>query len=260
VRYALPHPSYQRPTIQEALCEIHFTRAAQSKWSPNRPSDILNLLKDTYPDFETQTEPTFQVSIGPEGALLPVAGPPRFKLKFARGDSPFILQLTEGNFTINTLTPYPGWARLRAEFERVWPLLAGIILPASVTRIGLRYINRIVRKGASEVPGYWLKASDHIPMALLTSNPKYLVRLELRPTHTDRTLVTISHDQTNPVEPFGSLMFDIDRISETPLAPEIGVLSTIIESLHEDIWKIFVDAKNERLESLLKGEARESAA
>jgi uncharacterized protein (TIGR04255 family) len=221
---------------------------------------LIELLKDTYPDFETQTEQTFQVAISAEGTLLPVPSSPRLKLKFSKREGPFLLQVAEDTFTINALRPYPGWERLRSEFELVWPVMREVIKPASANRIGMRYINRIIRQTASETPGFWLRESDYIPNVLLTSGPNFLVRLEIRRDSTNRVIVTISHDKTISSEPFGSLIFDIDRISETPLATEIEVISTGIEALHEDIWDIFSKAKNERLESLLKGAAHESAA
>jgi len=118
----------------------------------------------------------------------------------------------------------------------------------------MRYINRIQRQAAHETPGVWLKSGKYIPKALLDSGPNYLERLELRQDDLNRLLLTIAHDKTIQTEPFGSMILDIDRISERPISTDPDAVAGTVTKLHEEIWKVFKETKSERLEQLLRGE------
>jgi hypothetical protein len=53
--------------------------------------------------------------------------------------------------------------------------------------------------------------------------------------------------------PFGALLFDIDRVLDAELNVDNETLDAAVEQLHEDVWKVFLDAKNENYDLLLKG-------
>jgi uncharacterized protein (TIGR04255 family) len=226
----VPHPSYSNPTIQEALCELHFASEQDAGWSPNKPAPLIDRLRDSYQDFETITEAGYQIVISPDGGLMPMPLQPKLKLKFSRREQPFLLHFLQGQFVINVLRPYPGWGALRSELLRVWPIAREILRPAAVTRIGMRYINRIPLRTRTETPGTWLKHSQYVPRALLDSGPDFLARLELRKDGTNRLVTTIAHDKTAPAEPFGSLILDIDRISENRLDTDNDTIGQSVDT------------------------------
>ena len=256
----MPHPSYPNPTIQEALCEIHFAGENETAWLPSKPAPLIDRLRDSYQDFETITEPGYQIAISPDGSLTPTPLQPRLKLKFSMRERPFLLHFTQDQFVINVLRPYPGWSALRSELLRVWPIAKEILRPVAVTRIGMRYINRIPLRTRTEAPGTWLKDSQYVPRALLKSGPGFLARLELQKDGSNRLITTVAHDRTAPVEPFGSLILDIDRISLDRVEIDNDTIGRSIDALHEDIWQVFEETKSDQLEKLLRGEKHESAA
>ena len=59
---------------------------------------------------------------------------------------------------------------------------------------------------------------------------------------------------------FGSLISDIDRISESCLDTDDDTIDRSVVALHEDIWKVFEETKNDQLDALLRGEKHELAA
>lgn len=248
-----PHPTYPKPTIQEAVCEFQFVVDEASSWSPNKPGILLNKLGANYSDFETISEQGVQIVIGKDGPV-PQLLVPKLKLKFKHASLPIIVQASQNSFSINALHPYQGWIALRDEIFRVWPDLINVIRPAKISRVGMRYINRISRRQRDEMPGYWFKESKHIPSIFLSSGPNFLSRLEHRLSPVSRLIVTIAHDESSPTEHFGSILFDIDRIEEGDLVTDEAGVRTLIERLHEDIWKVFESSKGENLERLLTGE------
>lgn len=244
----MPHPSYPNPTIQEAICEIHFPVASDVAWSPAKPTPLLERLRDQYPELETVTEQGLAFAIGPTGPV-PQFSSPQLKLKFQHRTAPLAIQIWQNKFTINAVRPYMGWTQLKAELLRVWPLVSEVIAPTSITRLGMRYINRINRLSATESPGHWILENDVVPKAVLTSGPSFLSRLEKRLDRHNRLIVTLAHDTSVAAEPFGSLIFDIDRIREQEIAAaDVG---SKVEEMHEDIWTIFANAKSPALERLL---------
>lgn len=88
----------------------------------------------------------------------------------------------------------------------------------------------------------------------MDSGPNFLSRMEKRIDGSNRLIVTLAHDISNPAEPFGSIIFDIDRIVEKQMMAETHTIDEELELLHEDIWNVFESSKNEKLEGLLTRE------
>jgi uncharacterized protein (TIGR04255 family) len=257
----VPHPSFANPTIQEALCEFHFQGKPGSMWTPAKPSLLAILFRESYPDFETVTEQGFQLAVGVDGAFAPGPLVPQFRLRFTNKDSVFLIQVAHSTFSVHVVgTPYLGWPEFKKEIFRVWSAASDVLTPALITRIGLRYINRIPRGSQRELPRKWLKASRSIPEALLDSLPGFVFRMEVAADEAERSVTTIAIDQSKPPEKFGALMLDLDRISQRVRQPNDEALPEVLEGLHEDVWEVFNQAKNENLEAFLKGEHRDSAA
>jgi uncharacterized protein (TIGR04255 family) len=130
-------------------------------------------------------------------------------------------------------------------------------MPTSITRVGMRYINRIARQRANEVPGRWIVPNEVIPEAILSSGPGFISRMEKRLNEHNRLLVTLAHDASLDSEPFGSLIFDIDRVREEEIRP--GSLGSVVQQLHEDIWVVFESAKSPHYDRLLNQEVSTNA-
>jgi uncharacterized protein (TIGR04255 family) len=254
------HPSFPNPTIQEALCEIHFEGAPSASWSPTRPGALAEALKADFPEFETLTEQGFNVAVGPEGSIVPTPLPTRIRLKFSRKSDPTLLQMSQDVFTVNVLPPYRGWPKLKSELVRLWPMVSAVTGPTLIKRVGLRYINRIPRESQGELPSAWLKQSEFLAPAILNSQPDFLMRLESKRTANDQCLITVTIDRSMPGEKFGALLFDVDRIHHEVRKADDAKLPDLLESLHQDVWDVFESSKNKRYDALLNGEKRESAA
>jgi uncharacterized protein (TIGR04255 family) len=143
---------------------------------------------------------------------------------------------------------------MKAALLGAWPIFREEAQPVKITRVGLRYINRVLRLSKTEQPGYWLKESPSIPPVLLTSGEGFSHRLEVRLDEHNRLLTTIAHGIGPDAGPFGALFYDIDRVLERESEPSDDALSSTVEDLHEDVWKIFVEAKSENYDRLLNGE------
>jgi uncharacterized protein (TIGR04255 family) len=250
------HPSYPNPQLVEALCEFHLRFPANDPWKPSKPGAFFKAVQDSYPEIEPVTQQGVQLVIGPDNVPQQQLLPPRITFRLKHAEQPLLLQLSEQIFTINALRPYPGWAYVKAELGKVWPLVLEILKPDVVARIGMRYINRIIRRSAGEEPGFWLRACDFIPQALLKSGPGFQLRLQTRVNANGRVVLTIAHDDSDKKEMHGAMIFDIDRIIEGQASPIWNEIDVAVETLHEEIWQIFEVAKGPNLDALLRRQAQ----
>lgn len=249
----MAHPSYPNPQVAEALCEFHLRLSPADPWKPSKPGAFFKAVQEHYPEIEPVTQQGVQLVIGPDNMPQQQLLPPRISFRLKHRDRPIVVQLSEQTFTINALRPYPGWERVKAELRNVWPLVLEIIGPEAVTRIGMRYTNRVMRRRGDEEPGYWLRCCAFVPTALMNSGPGYQLQLQTRVGPHDRSILIIAHDQTDQKELHGAMILDIDRITERQLEPPWTTLEPVVEMLHEEVWKIFEAAKGPNLDALLEG-------
>ena len=137
-----------------------------------------------------------------------------------------------------------------------WAAAREVIKPASITRIGLRYINRIDRSHPNESPSDWFAPSDYIPKAVLSSLPGFLSRLEVRPTLDSRRIVTLGEVTVHPdsVRDARAILLDIDCIVEKEIGIDDQAIIEEIAGLHDAAWEIFSASRTPRLEQLLRGD------
>ena len=244
------HPSFSYPMIQEALCEVHFRREDDAGWNPSLFGEVFKALERDYPNLEPASEVGLQLKIGAEGIGQGVL-PPRQLMRYRHRSRNLLVQLRDGVLTVNVLAEYPGWAQMRADVLDAWGRAAKPLAPASILRVGLRYINVIPQSNADETAATWLKESAYVPSGALGSLPGFLSRVEARLSQTERLVVTVGDGPAVEGQP-ASIVFDIDRIDERELGPTTDALTACIEGLHDSVWQVFESSLTDRLRSLLE--------
>lgn len=249
------HPNYPNPQIVEALCEIHYTLTPGHLWKPTAPGDLFKRLQADYPELEPITEQGLILHIGPDGAPIQQLVPPKLRFKLKHATEPYLLQISQQSLAFNALQPYPGWTKFSGEIAKRWPDLVDVAKPAAITRIGLRYINRIIRLSAQEKPEYWFNRSDYVATAALQSETGFLNRTESRLSAENRVLVTLAHDQSpGNSATYGAVLLDIDVIVEKEIQTNWTEVNKEICTLNERAWFVFDQLRGPNLDALLKKE------
>jgi uncharacterized protein (TIGR04255 family) len=241
------HPSFPNPTIQEALCEIHFRLREDSTWQPSLFGQLYQHIQGEFPTMEPVTEVGFQLQLLPGRAEF-VA--PRSRMRFKHASRPLLLQLSESILTINMLPEYAGWEQLRQDILQAWKWAEDILQPAGITRIGLRYIDFLPKTNPEEQAGDWLAPNAFVGGAALISLPNFLSRVEVRPDKKSRTIVTVAEASKAEVSHF---VLDIDCIAEN-VANDFITLDPTLTSLHDRVWEIFTGFLTPRYKALLEGD------
>ena len=246
------HPSYRNPTIAEALCEIHFSLPDDAPWKASLAGDLFKQVQDEFPEMEPMTEIGLQFELGPRRlghSLLP----PRQRMRFKHKDRPLFLQLGPNVFTVNVLPKYTGWDSMSKDVISAWKQAKNALNPSRITRIGLRYINKVNMTDDNEIPGDWFKASDYIPAVVLRSKGSFLSRVESQIDAENRIIVTLAEGQSDGKEHKRGIIFDIDRIIQKDIPVEDQVLHGEMNNLHEHVWEIFKTGQTKRLRTFLEG-------
>ena len=244
------HPTFKRPTIAEVVCEVHFTVAPDAGWSPTYPGNFWKEVASDYPDIEPIVETGIGFRLNRNSGIEQVLTEKR-RYRFTNASKSSMLHVAENLFTVNMLPPYPGFPALRQELANRWEIARDLFKAQQVTRIGLRYINKIARRSADETASYWIKETDFIAKAALNSPPPFLSRVETRFNETDRAVVNIGHLKNDA--PDGYLIFDIDCIRQSSISIESNVVAQCARELNEIAWRIFRDAHNDTLTAYLEG-------
>lgn len=246
------YPTYPHPTITEAVCDIYFQLPQTKEWKPSLPGELFKHIQKDYPEMEPVLEMGLQFEFGPLGSGTKFAHP-RQKVRFKHSTRPLMLQLAENSLSINTFAPYEGWKVMSSDILEAWKRVEEILQPRIISRIGLRYINRIDKETERDRPSTWLVANDYISEGILHSGPGFLLREEIH-LDTENVLIITLGDPTSDINSeHGAIIFDIDRIVEREIETKPEVLQQEIDRLHTGVWEVFSSAISEKLEVLLQG-------
>lgn len=143
-------------------------------------------------------------------------------------------QIVQGRldgFTFSRLKPYRDWPTMRDEARRLWTMYREVVDPKSVTRIALRYINRVeipLMGQSIDLKDYVLTAPEIAP-GISQALANFFMRLEVSDDKSRGTaILTETVDAT------------ADDPSTYPLIFDIDVFRTgSFQSDGDDIWEIF---------------------
>ena len=140
---------YKKPPIEEAVCDIQF--APGTDWDPTMPGRIHERLKGVYsgkPRLQQFVEAQVQGLDTDGGASVSLQQRiARQRVQLLTSDGTRMVGLGAEQLTVHMLRPYSGWDEYRPRIEEALAAYREIAEPEAITRIGLRYVNRICIAG-----------------------------------------------------------------------------------------------------------------
>jgi uncharacterized protein (TIGR04255 family) len=249
-----PHPSYANPTIVQVTCEIAFASDRDFKLSA---AALYPTFSGEFPEIQP-VNLAFQVVVG--GQLQPIQDPSvsanAGAFRFATQDGKRFVQLSKTNFVYQSNERYPGWENFRSKLMDLWSASNSHVQASTATKVGIRYINRIVKSEARPNLSDWLKPTADLPKSLIESREHFLGRIESSPAPAHLRLLTLAAEPPGPEWPRGSIIMDIDRISIEQFAVSNGAIREKLDFLHEDVWTSFNTATAPAFKEFLEGRAQ----
>jgi uncharacterized protein (TIGR04255 family) len=131
------HSPYPHPPIAEAVIELRFGGVTRSE---TLEAARQRLLKE-YPKSEDLRDIRVKVVGGAVGAEVEPVGLVGHKLTSAGGTG--VIQIRNDLIAVSQLAPYAGWDELLARVQRALRKTGRLYSSRPLTRVGVRYINRI---------------------------------------------------------------------------------------------------------------------
>lgn len=239
--------------ITEALLDIRVTLPAQT--------DLAKLA--TFHDAIKQQYPSKQERLAWRGQLEVKASPVPEVSQSATGepdgylftsvDGRQVVQARLDGFTFSRLKPYDKWATLRDEARELWQHYVQIASPETVTRIALRYINRI------EIPLPMRDFKDYILTTpeIAPDLPQGLGSFFMRLVIPDPKghAVAIVTETVEPVDEANKrlpLIFDIDVFRAVAFNVQDNSMWEAFESLHDLKNEIFFKSMTSKAKELFR--------
>jgi uncharacterized protein (TIGR04255 family) len=130
---------YSRAPITEALIDLRVTQV--QGFSMSDLESIGDTIVDRYPRQEGMYSGQVNIPVGEPAQVETLHQQTGFR--FTDQDGRQILQARIDGFTFSVLAPYDRWETFRDEARRLWYLYKSATRAESITRVAVRFINRI---------------------------------------------------------------------------------------------------------------------
>lgn len=170
---------------------------------------------------------------------------------FFSGDQKQAFQARLDGFTFTRLTPYDRWDSFRDEARRLWSIYRSGTNPATISRVAVRYINRLdIPLQVRDLKDY-LRTVPEISPALPQGLSGYFMHLEI-PQEDLKAMLHINQGIIPPCKPeVVSILLDIDLFREYDIPTEEEGLWGVFEHFRPRKNEIFKSCITEKMEDLI---------
>jgi len=221
-------PTLAKAPITEALIDIQVQLPSDVNIDTLR--DIQRRLAPRFPKMDQRMSVAAQFKIGDEGAELVSQPPHPDGFLLSSETEPLRLQARLDGFTIHRLSPYTKWATFSADAKQLWELYKETANPTKVTRLAVRYINRLELPHHRDLTDFILTVPEIAPK-LPQNLADYLMRLVIPNELGSIAVVTQSTVPRGPAPSTYPIVFDIDVFRIVQLAPDDPEIWSIMEEL-----------------------------
>lgn len=214
--------------IVEAVIDLRVS--LKTPLSENTISSLKDLLHEPYPSSEE-----IRIFEGGFGVVMgkPTIESPKDKgvngYLFKSKDEKKIVQFRNDGFTFNRLKPYTNWNDVISEAKRLWGIYISKVDIEQISRIAVRYINRLdIPLPIKDFQEYLTKppeTPDGVPNAVSS----FLCRVVLHDVERGISANIAQALESSIKTDFANIILDIDVYKNVEIPP----------SNHEEIWVIF---------------------
>jgi uncharacterized protein (TIGR04255 family) len=215
----IPKSPYPKDPINEAVIQI----STSTQTSPESLKKIANYFKDEYPHQEPLTELDFMIDAtgGPSHIRHAISG-----YRLTSITNPDVLVVQPGGIVAARLSPYAGWEQLLAATKKVWSYWHRVAGASPISRLGVRYINRIdvpLANNTNIELSEYLNFFPQVPKFVPKQLNGYVVQATF-PTEKENWTATLTSTVLTPPPLLNtlSIILDIDlfRIEQVPQREE----------------------------------------
>jgi uncharacterized protein (TIGR04255 family) len=222
---------YKNPPIEEALVEVRF--AQTEEWDltiPGKLHEHPDIKKEYQGKPRTQKVVAAALEVGPaQPANLAVReGVGRIQLINEAGNR--LISLGPGVLSVNMLRPYDGWELFRPRIETALRAYNEVAAPTGVTRLGVRYINRIVVPQKDSDVGIYFRCGPPTTPELPSEMAGFMSRVEF--LYDDGVKLLLTQASIDAPDGQSAFLLDLDLIWESAEARSLDAIIGVIDDLH----------------------------
>ncbi|PHJ63603.1 hypothetical protein VF14_12290 [Nostoc linckia z18] len=238
---------YSRAPITEALIDIQVQLPEEVKLDVL--AQVYSSIQTEYPKREEML--VFQGQMIAGASVGATASQSQIGYRTFSNDQKQILQVRLDGFTFSRLAPYDCWETFRDEAKRLWSIYQSLANPAAITRLAVRYINRLdIPLPVSDLNNY-LRTFPEVSSDLPQGLSGYFMQLQI-PQEKLATMLVLNQALVPPPTPdFISILLDLDLFLERDI-PKDGIeLWEVVEQMHEQKNKAFEACITEHTRELI---------
>ena len=239
-----PGTRYPHAPITEAVIDIQVATSV----SVDRLAEAV-AGESNYPTAEKLLTASGAMVFGPEANTFATAKAEPVGYLCRSADGLHIYQARTNGFTFSRLAEYTSWAEVSVEARRLWEKYRTIATPTSITRIALRYVNRLDIPLPVQDFSTYLRTAPQLSSDLPQGLSGYFMQLQLPMPAIQGACVinqTIIEPPTKPSTV--AVVLDIDVFRTSSVATDETQLWEQLEQLRHE--------KNRVFESCITDEAR----
>ena len=233
--------------IVEAILDVRATLPPDVDLA--RLASLHDALKDDYPFIAERVSWRNELQLHSNGSYNPGSsrvGPDGYFLRARDGRQAVIFSLD--GFTFSRQRPYENWTTFFTSAWSMWEQYRQAVVPRSVSRLGLRYINRLpLPLPFADFREYVLTTPEVAP-ALPQGLMGFFLRLVL-PMEALDCVAVVSETMENPEGSVLPFILDIDVFRVGSFRPDSAEIPVVFDQLRE--------AKNTIFFNSITGKARE---
>lgn len=242
---------FKKAPITEALLDIRAQLPNQIDLA--RLATFQDAVKERYPTKRERVSWQFGFQVKPETApdtFKPSGGPDGYL--FISSDEKQLVQARLDGFTFNRLRPYDRWESFRDEAKRLWQYYVRVGTPERITRLALRYINKIEAPLPIKDLKDYILTTPEIAPELPQSLDGFFMRLVVPETNLQAVAIitlTMEPVKDSKVLP---LIFDIDVFRQVVFNSNDNEIWDTMEKLRDLKNRIFFKSITEKTKELIR--------
>ncbi|MFN7412468.1 MAG: TIGR04255 family protein [Dolichospermum sp.] len=238
---------YSHAPITEAVINI------QAQLSPKVKLDVLwqmySNIQTEYPKCEDVFILQGQMIVA--ATVESTATQSQIGYRVLSSDQKHIIEMRLDGFSFSRLAPYDCWENFRDEAQRLWSIYQSLTYPQAITRLAIRYINRLdIPLPVGDLQEYlrtFPEVSGNLPQGL----SGYFMQLQIPQDNLGAMLVINQAIVTPPTEEVVSILLDLDLFVEQNIANnELGIWE-LLEQMHTQNNQAFEACITERTRELI---------
>jgi uncharacterized protein (TIGR04255 family) len=225
---AKPRAYLSHAPIVEAVVDFRVLR--HSAVTADHFSDLTTVIGSEYAakDWIQAIEARFGLHGGKQMEPMQVSQPLGWRYRAPEA----IAQFRIDGFTFSKLEPYTTWDAVFAEASRLWQRYVEIAAPLEVSRIAVRYINRLKLPGPATL-GRYLEAPPVLPKPIPQAVREFLTRVVVVDEARRASAILVQALEASLDPAVVPVLLDIDAFREGALSPQDGDIPVYFEQLRQ---------------------------